>query len=215
MSEKSIENLSVEELQALLDKKQKRAIQKKKREREKYEKRVNDVTSRILRKGVKLSEALGAFKAESFQELEALREELNKYGDIKANSKGGFTLRTDEGDGKVLYKYTSISDWDERAGKAEALLIDFLSDVVKKRDKDLYELILGLLEKNKEGKLEFSRIQALYARETLFTDPRWVEAIRLFKESFRVVDSKMRLELHVRDEVTKEFKPVLLNLSSL
>ena len=68
---------------------------------------------------------------------------------------------------------------------------------------------------NKEGKLELSRIQTLYAKESLFTDPRWVEAIRLFKESFQPVDSKMRLEFYKRSEVSNKWEPIVLNISSL
>lgn len=215
MSEKSIDQMTTEELQAYLEKRQKQEIAQKKRERERYEKHVDDTASQIVRNGIRISKMMAEYKANAIKELEAIREELNKYGAIKANSKGGFLLRTNDGSGKVIYKYSSICDWDERAGKAEALLIDFLGDVVRKRDKDLFELILGLLEKNKEGKLEFSRMQALYAKETLFKDPRWVEAIRLFKESFRVVDSKMRLEVYERDPQSKEWISIPLSLSSI
>lgn len=215
MDTKTIDQMTTEELQAYLEERKREEKQNAQREREDYEKSVDKTASHIIRRAVKLSRLLEAFKGVTTEQLEAIREKLNEYGAIRANSKGGFLLRTKDGTGKVLYKYSSICDWDERANKAEDLLTDFLKDVVKKRDKELFELVMGLLEKNKEGKLEFSRMQALYAKENLFTDPRWVEAIRLFKESFRVIDSKMRLEIYTRNEVTKEWEPVPLNLSSI
>ena len=147
-------------------------------------------------------------------ELDGLREKLNEYGEIKSNSKGGFHLKTKDGKGKIVYKYSTLCDWDERSVKAEELLKDFLSDVVKKKNKEHFELIMGLLEKNKEGKLEYSRMQTLYSRENLFTDPRWMEAIRLFKESFRPISSKMRLEFYKRNETSGKWELVSLNLSS-
>lgn len=215
METKTIDQMTTEELQAYLEERKREEVQKAQQAREEYEKFVDKTTSRIVRNAQRISKLLTEFKDRTTAELEQMREKLNEYGAIRANSKGGFLLRTKEGDGKVLYKYASICDWDERAAKAEGLLTDFLKDVVKKRDKELFELIIGLLEKNKEGKLEFSRMQALYAKETLFADPRWVEAIRLFKESFRVIDSKMRLEIYTRNEETKEWVIVPLNLSSI
>jgi len=215
MDTKTIDQMTTEDLQAYLEERKREEKQNAQREREDYEKSVDKTASHIIRRAVKLSRLLEAFKGVTTEQLEAIREKLNEYGAIRANSKGGFLLRTKDGTGKVLYKYSSICDWDERADKAEDLLTDFLKDVVKKRDKELFELVMGLLEKNKDGKLEFSRMQALYAKENLFTDPRWVEAIRLFKESFRVIDSKMRLEIYTRNEVTKEWEPVPLNLSSI
>lgn len=212
---KAVDQMTVEELQALLEKKVKNQIAQKKKEREGYEKFVDESASEIVRNAINLNKQLAEFKANSVEMLNTMRDKLNEYGAIRANSKGGFLVRTKDGQYKLLYKFSSICDWDERADKGEALLRDFLSDVIKKRDKDLFELILGLLEKNKQGKLEFSRMQALYSREHLFKDPRWVEAIRLFKESFRVVDSKMRLEFHRRDEATKQWIPISLNLSTI
>lgn len=210
---KAIDQMSTEELQALLDKRQQDDTERKRNERKEYEKDKEAKTSRMLRRALKLNSIMTQFYNESVETLEGLRDKLNAYGEIKSNSKGGFQLKTKEGDGKVVYKYSTLCDWDERAVKAEDLLKDFLSDVVKKKNKEHFELIIGLIEKNKEGKLELSRMQALYAKESLFSDPRWVEAIRLFKESFRPVSSKMRLEFYKRTESGK-WELISLNISS-
>lgn len=207
--------MTSDELEALLAEKRKEEADRKKKERAEYETYINRNTERIVRRAKKLNTIMINFLNETVTTLDEMGERLASYGEIRANSKGGFSRKTADGKSKVVYRTSTICDWDERAGKAEELLKDFLGDVVRKRDKQLFELIVGLLEKNKEGKLEFSRMQTLYAKEALFDDPRWVEAIRLFKESFRPIETKMRLEVYTRNEQTNKWEPVVLNLSSL
>lgn len=212
---KTVDQMTTKELEVYLAERKKEQIAEMNRKRAEYEKYVESNTSRLVRKAIHLNTILTSFFANSTTILEEMREKLNEYGAIRSNSKGGFTLKTDDGKYKVVYRYSTTCDWDERAEKAEELLKDFLFDVLKKRDKEMFEVILGLIEKNKEGKLELSRIQTLYAKESLFSDPRWVEAIRLFKESFQPVDSKMRLEFYKRSDVSKKWEPIVLNISSL
>lgn len=213
--EKTVDQMTTEELEAYLNERKKNTVNEQNRKRKEYEKYVETNTSQLVRKALKLNSILTTFFENSTKTLDEMRERLNEYGAIRANSKGGFHLKTDDGKFKIVYRYSTSCDWDERAEKAEELLKDFLFDVLKKRDKEMFEVILGLIEKNKEGKLELSRIQTLYAKESLFSDPRWVEAIRLFKESFRPVSSKMRLEFYKRSEISQKWEPIVLNLSSM
>ena len=212
---KTVDKMTTKELEIYLAERKKEQLAEMNRKRADYEKFVKSNTSQLVRRALKLNKILTSFFLVSTATLEELREKLNEYGAIRSNSKGGFTLKTDDGQYKIVYRYSTMCDWDERAVKAEELLKDFLFDVLKKRDKEMFEMILGLIEKNKEGKLELSRIQTLYAKEALFTDPRWVEAIRLFKESFKPVDSKMRLEFYKRSEISQKWEPITLNISSL
>jgi hypothetical protein len=208
-------NLTVEQLEALLAEKRKEEALRLKREREEYEKYVNGTTQDIFDGALVLADRIKAFHAESSTKLDAMRERLNEYGMIRANSKGGYHRITADGTGKVVYKYTTVCAWDERAEKAETLLRDFLTDFVKKRDLKLYAIISAILERNAEGNLEFGRIQSLYSREEEFDDPRWREAIRLFKQAYYPTGSKMRIEVYRRTGDSQKWEPVRLNLSSL
>ncbi|MDD3079123.1 MAG: DUF3164 family protein [Paludibacter sp.] len=212
---KTVDQMTTEELQAYLADRRKEEIAENNRKRAEYEKYVEVNTSRLVRKALKLNSILSTFFQNSTTILEEMRKTLNDYGAIRSNSKGGFTLKTDDGQYKVVYRYATLCDWDERSAKAEDLLKDFLKDFVKKRDVQSYELVMALIEKNKEGKFELSRMQSLYAKEHLYDDPRWVEAIRLFKESFKPIDSKMRLEFYRRSDISQKWEPIPLNISSL
>ena len=214
MTEKTADQMTTEELQALLDQRQKEAKDQAKKERDEYEKYINATTSEIVNDAMDLHGLMKIFFETVTTKLTRMRDKLNEYGEIKSTSKGGFQRITKDGKYKVVYKYNTICAWDERAEKAEELLRDFLKDFVKKRDLKMYNIISALLERNKEGNLEYSRIQSLYSQESEFDDPRWKEAIRLFKESFRPVDSKMRIEIYQKNGVSQKWEPVSLNLSS-
>lgn len=190
----------------------KRAEERQKREA--YERFINNSVDKIVHDATLLNSHLNQFFYDSTKSLQGMKMELDKYGEIRSSSKGGFSRISKNGKHKVVYRYTTISDWDERAKKAEDLLREFLGDFVKKRDIKMFNIISALLEKNKEGNLEFSRIQSLYSRESEFDDPRWKEAIKLFKESYKAVDSKMRIEVYKRSEVSNKWELIPLNLSS-
>lgn len=214
MNNKTVDQMTTEELQDLIDQRLNESKERAKKEREEYETYINDTTADIVLGALVLNETMSEFYKATTTKLEDMRERLNKYGEIKSTSKGGFQRVTKDGKYKLIYKYSTICAWDERAEKAESLLRDFLKDFVKKRDLKMYNVISALLERNKEGNLELSRIQSLYSQENNFDDPRWKEAIRLFKESFKPVDSKMRIEVYKRNPESNKWEPISLNLSS-
>ncbi|MFV0330926.1 MAG: DUF3164 family protein [Dysgonomonas sp.] len=212
--EKALDQYTAEELQAMLDRKQKEAKELARKEREEYETYINDTTSDIVKDALELNGLMRVFFDSTTTKLSNMRDKLNTYGEIKSTSKGGFHRVSKDGKHKIVYRYSTICTWDERAEKAEGLLREFLTDFVKKRDIKMYNVVSALLERNKEGNLEYSRIQSLYSQENEFDDPRWREAIRLFKESFRPVDSKMRIEVYQRNETSGKWEPISLNLSN-
>jgi len=206
--------MTPEQLEALAAKKRKEAVEKRQKERAAFESTLEETTSQMVGKALELAKMLEKFYKQTTDDLNAMRDILNEYGMIKGNSKGGFHLKTKDGKYKVVYRFKTLCDWDVRADKAEDLLKDFLKDVVLKRDVDSYELLMALLEKNKFGNLEFSRIQSLYSQVDRFEDPRWKEAIRLFQESFVTTGSKMSLEFYKRADESGKWEPISLNLSN-
>jgi hypothetical protein len=211
--EENLSVLSIEQLEKLLAQKKREEVERIKAEREAYENYVNAETSNIVKDALRVHDMLKSFHEGTSTKLSSMREKLNEYGMISSNSKGGYHRVTPDGNYKVVYKYTTICNWDERAEKAEDLLRDFLGDTVKKRDAKLHRVISSILEKNAEGRLEYSRIQSLYALENEFDDPRWKEAIRLFKESYYAAGSKMRIEVYQRTEISGKWELITLNLS--
>lgn len=211
---KTVDQMSTEELEALLAQKKQGEQAALQKEKEQYEIDRNKAVNSLSKVAEEVSGILENFNREAREMMEEQKMALEKYGKIRANSKGGFQLVSADGQYKVVYQYKSISSYDERADKAEALLKDFLNDIIKKKDKDMHEIIMSLLERNGKGQLEYSRVQTIYKHENKYSDPRWVEAIKLFKESFTVTDSKMQIYFHKKNE-NGAYELINLNFSSL
>lgn len=199
-TKEKLEELTAEELEELLEKKRKKEAMKAEADRKKYEAERDELVVNMANVALDLNRQMREFKQAAFDQLLQFKERLDEYGEIRKNSKGGFSLVNDAGDARVKYTYRSLSFWDERSAKAEDLLKDFLADTIKKKDQTLHDIILELLEKNKKGQLEFARISKLYKYEDRYNDPRWKEALKLFKESFNSSESKYDLYFQVKDE---------------
>ncbi len=214
MNTKNPAEMTTTELEELLVKKRQAELKAVQKEKEQYELNRNTVVHSLAKTAKEIAALLAVFNTEAREAMEEQKEALAKYGKIRGNSKGGFQLNNADGNLRVVYQYKSISTYDERADKAEELLKDFLNDTIKKKDKDMHEIIMSLLERNSKGQLEYSRVQSIYKHESKYSDARWTEAIKLFKESFTVSDSKMQIYFYEKNE-NGQYEPINLNFSSL
>jgi hypothetical protein len=141
-------------------------------------------------------------------------EKLAGYGKIRGNSKGGFSITNSDDTMRITRRRDTEPVWDERSTKAIELIKDFLSDTIKKRDLKLYEILIGFLERNEKGDLEYNRVMDLYKHEDKFDDPRWKEGLRLIKESYSNHLKGFGYEFKIKNESGK-WENLLLNFSSL
>lgn len=179
-----LSKLSAADLEAALA--EKKAAEKKEAEERKlaYEKDRNELVIEIVTKALDVHEILNTFKEESFKHMNSWFERMREYGTAKEDQEN-FQLVSADGNLKVLFNRNVTKGFDERSKLAEAKLKEFLNGFVKKRDKVLYEFIMGVLERNTvTGDLDISNINRLYAMEDKFEDESWKEALKLFKESY-------------------------------
>ena len=179
-----ISNLTTTQLEELLKNKKKQEATELAKQKEAYEKKRDEVITNIITTAKTLFKELGEFKAYCHIEMGKQAEQLAGYGKIRSNSKGGFSVTDTEDTMRVTRRRDTEPVWDERATKAVELIKDFLSDTIKKRDVKLYNILMGFLEKNKEGDLEYADVMNLYKHENEFNDERWKEGLRLIKESY-------------------------------
>lgn len=179
-----LSKLSAADLEAALA--EKKAAEKKELEQRKltYEKERNELVIEVVTKALDVHEILNTFKEVSFKHMNNWFERMREYGSAKEDQEN-FQLVSADGNLKVLFNRNVTKGFDERSKLAEAKLKEFLNGFVKKRDKVLFELIQGILERNAvTGDLDISNINRLYAMEDKFEDENWKEAIKLFKESY-------------------------------
>ena len=199
-----LSSLSDEELQKALKQREEKLRQERQRRKQEYEAERDALVTDLVTKAHKLHKEMAEFKKEAYQKLEEFREKAKKYGDVRSHSKGGFSLRNSETGQKVTLERNTKAEYDERADLAASLIKEFLGDMVKKRDKDAYEMISSLLEKNKAGDFNPSMIVKLIRMKDRFNDERWQKAVELFEECHNTTLISMNVAFFQKNNSNKD-----------
>lgn len=211
---KELENLTEEQLQAELERRQTAKKEAEKKAKESYEKERDKLVTDLVLDAHNLYQLMVNFKTHAINELNAFHEKAKKYGDVRSHSKGGFGLRSENGAMKVKLVRNTKAEYDERADMAEDLIREFLADMVKKRDQKVFNLITALLERGKHNEFNPANITTLLKHESDFTDERWQKAMKLFKEAHNVVLISMNVEFYQKNNMDKD-EPIILTLASI
>jgi hypothetical protein len=118
-------------------------------------------------------------------ECKAFRETMRDYGKLrKGDTQKSYTIV--EQDFKLEVKSNKVKTFDERADLAAERLTKYLEEYIGKTEKGtedpMYQLAMTLLERNKQGDLDYKSISKLYELESRF-DAEYAEIMQLFKES--------------------------------
>jgi len=209
-----LSKISTDELKELLQKKQKEEKKKRLLAKQEYEAKRDLLVRSLVDRSNVLHNQMRDFKQYCIDTLENFRIEALAYGDIKKTSKGGFSLRHSETQELVSLDRNTIAEYDERASIAESLIKEFLEDQVKKRDQKTYRMVAALLERNKQGDFTPGRVASLLKVKDNYDDPRWVKAMQLFEESYRVRDISYSVSFFKKNRLDKD-EAISLTLASI
>jgi hypothetical protein len=211
---KAINELSTAELKDLVKTREKEEKQAQIKAEQAYIKKRDAEIESLSEEAEQLGLALSRFKSRVHAVMNAQADNLAAYGKIRGNSKGGFAITTADGAKRIIRRRDTEPTWDERASKGVDLIKNFLGDTIKKRDLKLYEILMKFLEKNKAGDLEYSAVFGLMEHEDKFDDPRWLEGLRLLKQSYTVTLKCFGYEFKQKNQFGK-WDTKVLNFSSL
>lgn len=135
-------------------------------------------------------------------ECRVFKEVMAEYGQLrKGDEQTNFTVV--DGDWKIEVRQNKVKSFDERADMAAERLIAYLKDYVAKSEKGvddpMYQLAMTLLERNKQGDLDYKSISKLYEMEDKF-DEEYHAIMELFRESNVVTTTVMNYYFHKRDD---------------
>lgn len=182
--EEFVKNLSEEEADELLNVLTKKKQQDKVNKREAYESLRKEFMKDVKTSVLAIRDEVTQFKETMDKNSDAFREVMAEYGQLRHDDQQGFTIV--EGDFKLSVKFNKVKQFDERADMAAERLIDYLSTYIEKSDKGtedpIYQLAMSLLERNRQGKLDYKSISKLYELEDRFDD-EYKSIMDLFRES--------------------------------
>ncbi|MCO5258888.1 MAG: DUF3164 family protein [Crocinitomicaceae bacterium] len=206
-------NYTEEQLEQMLQAKKAEKEQQRQAERQAYETKRDAFVKRVIGEAVSYHGLLKDFKADLIQSFEEFEKQLNEYGEIRKNSKGGFSITSSDGKHRVRRMRATAPEWDERSKKGEALIIEFLQEQIT--DTKIHKLVMSFLQRNEKGELEYSRVMNLLNMKADFDDPRWVEGLELMQESYNITLRAFQFEFQVKDDITGKWQRLEMNFSSI
>lgn len=122
------------------------------------------------------------------KEAEGFYALMRDYGQLRKGDQSSFTIV--DGDLKVEVRSNKVKTFDERADLAAERLMEYLKAYVAGSEKGcedpMYQLAMTLLERNRQGDLDYKSISKLYEMEDRF-DSEYKEIMDLFRESNTVI----------------------------
>lgn len=207
--------LSTRDLEKALAQRKAQENAEREARRSEYETEKDELINTLGNTAIAAAETLRTFKQTAMDNVRGFRAKLLEYGQLRKGeaNKGNFEIKNDNF--KITFSSQVRKCFDERSELAEEKLKKFLGSFVKKRDKDLHDLVLSLLERNpKSGDLDISNIQRLYKLEDRFDNDDWREAIRLFKESYNPEGTAYYVRFFNKDE-QNGWQLINLNFASI
>ena len=108
-----------------------------------------------------------------------------------------------DGDMKLEVRSNKVKSFDERADLAAERLVDYLKRYAMGRelgtDDPMYQLGMTMIERNRQGDLDYKSVSKLYELEDRF-DSEYTEIMDLFRESNVVYKTAVNYYFHKRDE---------------
>ena len=197
----SLENLTSKQKEELLRQLQREIKSEREQKREAYESLRSQFISEVFENVIGLTDSVTNFKRWLDKEGAAFKKVMSEYGQTKFEDQGSFTIT--EGDMKLEIRSNKIKTFDERADLAAERLIDYLRKYMLKSERGaedpIYQLAMTLLERNKQGQLDYKSISKLYTLEDKF-DEEYSDIMMLFKESNVVQKTALNYYFSKRDK---------------
>lgn len=197
-----ISNLSKEERAELLHALKKQEKEDSINRREAYETLRHQFAFDVESKLMPVVNNVAGFREWLESESGAFRNVMRDYGQLRRGEEQA-SFSVVDGNFKLEVKSNKVKIFDERADMAAERLINYLKDYVGRTDKGvddpMYQLAMTLLERNKQGDLDYKSISKLYELESRF-DEEYAAIMQLFKESNVVYKTAVNYYFYKRDE---------------
>lgn len=174
----------------------------------------DDVVADIVKKALRLREALVTLKAEIFGDIEAFVDlSAEKYGVVRGGAKGNVTLTSYDGKYRVVRANAQDVVFDERLQAAKALIDECISDWSQGAHSGLMVLVNDAFRVDSKGDLRTNRVLGL--RRHNIDDARWKKAMDAIGDALQVVGSRSYIRVYERVGDTDGYKQIPLDIAGV
>lgn len=197
-----LSKVTAAQLKELMEQARRNEVRQQNERKDAYEAIRAEVVHRIMMKVEAVTGDVESLHSYVADETGAFKEVMDEYGRLREGGQMSFTLQ--DGNYKIEVKSNKVKKFDERADIAAARLIEFLQSWIERAengtDNPMYQLAMILLDRNRDGDLDYKNISKLYQLESKFNDTEYSEIMELFKESHLVEANATRYYFSRKDE---------------
>ena len=201
MQKEQLKSLSAQDRKELLKQLQQEEKESKRNRRDAYEGLRAQFMLEVKNRLLPVVDDVKAFRDWVEKEAAAFRAVMREYGQLRKDEQASFTIV--DGDMKLEVRSNKVKSFDERADLAAERLVDYLKRYAMGRelgtDDPMYQLGMTMIERNRQGDLDYKSVSKLYELEDRF-DSEYTEIMDLFRESNVVYKTAVNYYFHKRDE---------------
>lgn len=174
---------------------------------------MDEMVRGLLGRAVVQSQSLSAFKADAFDQVQALLGLMaQQFKTTMGGRKGNLTLTSYDGLMKVQVQVADQIEFGPELQVAKTLIDECLTEWASGSAAELRAIVNRAFSVEKEGQINRNELMMLTRVE--ITDERWQRAMDAIRESMRVIGSREYIRFYRRDRRDGPWKQVILDLAS-
>lgn len=213
MSEIRLEDLSKEQLDALMKQAEERKLAeeaKKREDKEAYAELVDATVRANYVKLQELSEAMQAVKEEVYNDFKKVLELKNDLYNVKDDQQT-HTFTTADGKLSIELGYRTINDYDSTLSAGIAKIKKYISTF--DTDNELTEVVNHLLKLDKNGNLKPSRVMELAKLANKIDNMDFREGVAILQQSYQPRRSSTFISARENEETGRKYLPLSMSRS--
>lgn len=216
MSEIRLEDLSKEQLDALMKQAEERKLAeeaKKREDKEAYAELVDATVRANYVKLQELSEAMQAVKEEVYNDFKKVLELKNDLYNVKDDQQT-HTFTTADGKLSIELGYRTINDYDSTLSAGIAKIKTYIGSLASEdKNPELIQMVNLLLRLDKNGNLKPSRVMELSNLANQIDNTEFREGVAILQQSYQPRRSSTFISARENEETGRKYLPLSMSRS--
>lgn len=174
----------------------------------------HDVVTQLCRQAEVMSKDLGKFKLDAMQEVAALvSTSMEQYGVKSGGAKGNVTLISYDGKFKLVRQMQDRLVFGEQLMAAKELIDQCVHKWSDGANDNIRALVNHAFQTDKTGKINTGRVLGL--RRLEIKDETWLQAMEAISDSIQTASTKPYVRFYRRDDATRQYLPINLDVAAV
>lgn len=181
----------------------KEAAEKRRQQREEYEKLVDDELTDALPQLRQLSEEIKTVKDAVFGNFKSIIDLKAEVVGVKEEGQFSHTFTNRDSTLRLTLGVNTVDGWSDMADAGITMVKRYIESLATdEKTQALVSAVLRLLSKDRQGNLNASKVLTLWKMAEESGDEKFMEGVKIIRESYRPTETRRYIRAQYRDETT-------------